>query len=106
MTLKKGQIITVKIREHAYGYSPIYLEPGETVTVINPETPAVFGKKPYFAYCERILNNDTQRFGIFPNNIVPVKSRAPLGRSKAARSRKVEISFHSDNASSDSYTRG
>jgi hypothetical protein len=98
MTLSKGQIITIKIREHAYGYSPVYLEPGETVTVVNPKTPAVSGGHPYFAYCERTVGGKLQRFGIFPDNVKAIRSCAPLGRSKAAAARRADIQFHSDNA--------
>ena len=69
MNLKTGQTITVKRPERAYGYENIVLMPGETVTVVNPKAPAVTGRCPYFAYCERRVNGGLQRFGIFPDNV-------------------------------------
>jgi hypothetical protein len=70
MTIKTGDTVTVKMPEHAYGYEPVFLNPGETAIVINPKAPAVRGNRPYFAYCEFDKAGQHERAGIFPDNLI------------------------------------
>ena len=69
MTIKAGDLVTVKAPERAYGYSDVYLMPGEFAEVVNPRVPAVRGNRPYFAYCEFEKNGQLERVGIFPDNL-------------------------------------
>lgn len=80
--LQAGDVVTVHEPEEVYG-SPfarwlqeehgyparLFLEPGETATIIHVKTPSVTGRRSaYFHYCEFEKGGRRQSVALFPDN--------------------------------------
>jgi hypothetical protein len=74
--LTVGERVTCKRAEEAYGSNygmdkgtVILFRPGDVGIVKTVDTPAVIGRRPYFACVDFSWNGQIRRVGLFPDNI-------------------------------------